>query len=220
METTNVNATEQNPVQAAPTQATQKAPVRTVAKAPTQVQQKGKGEIKLAKKWFTLLIALSAMFLIMAITFFILTTSYNKKWQAANDGYNTVYAQCQELNTQVNDLQKQVNEAAFEQRVKDIEAEMAKTQAEEQRAYVKAYEEELQKLKIELALRGIETGDFTALNSIDADFAKKYENLKAQEAQAESDLTNAQNTEISTEQPDTSANSDNPWANMANALDN
>ena len=176
------------------------------------------GEIKLAKKWFVLLIFVSVVFLALTITFALISGKRYRDWQAANEGYQQLYSQCQDYDTAVIDLNKQVEDLNYQLKVKDIYIEVANKETEEQKAYVKEYQDYLNDLKVQLALRGIETGDFTALNEISEDFAKQYQSLKEEEAKLAEDYENEMNGENNTSDSEEESDPSNPWNSLTDAL--
>ncbi len=178
------------------------------------------GEITLKKKVFVLILFVVAVFLGLMITFAIISGQRLRQFQDASNGYNLLTAQCQNYETQIAELNKKITDMEFEARVQDVYIEVANKETEEQKAYVKEYQDYLNDLKVQLALRGIETGDFSALDSIGEDFAKQYEDLKAKEAEIEAEQLAAQEAsqDSQVEQPQEETGEGNPWVDMYNGI--
>ena len=160
----------------------------------------------------------SILFIGLTITFALIARRNALHFNDALNGYNTLVTQCQEYETSVADLNKQINDLNYDLKVKDVYIEIANKEADEQKAYVKEYQDYLNDLKVQLALRGIETGDFSALDSIGEDFAKQYEELKEKEAEIEAERQASENGEVTDGNTSSSSSEEesgwNAWGNM------
>lgn len=181
-----------------------------------KLKEKLNGEIKLKNKIFILLLFVCAVFLGLMITFAIIAGQHLRQFQDAQNGYNMLAQQVQANDATIKELSQKITDMEFEARVQQVYIEVANKETEEQKAYVKEYQDYLNDLKVQLALRGIETGDFSALDSIGEDFAKQYEDLKAKEAEIQAEqeqaALDAQQSEQSTEE--SSEEESNPWVDM------
>ena len=179
------------------------------------------GEITLKKKVFVLILFVVAVFLGLMITFAGISGQRLRQFQDAQNGYNLLAQQIQANDATIQDLNKKITDMEFEARVQEVYIEVANKETEEQKAYVKEYQDYLNDLKVQLALRGIETGDFSALDAIGEDFAKQYEDLKAKEAEIEAEQLAAQealaNSQVEQPQEETGEEG-NPWVDMYNGI--
>ena len=171
------------------------------------------GEIKLKKKVLILMIFVTTVFLGLMITFAIISGQRLRQFQDASNGYNLLTTQCQTYESQIAELNQEITDMKFESRVKDVYIEIANKETEEQKAYVKEYQDYLNDLKVQLALRGIETGDFSALDTIGKEFAQQHETLKAKEAEIEAEQA-SQEGQASQKAQEENTEESNPWVDM------
>ena len=177
-------------------------------------------EVTLKKKWIVVLMFVSVVFIALTITFALMTGNNLRSFQDAKNGYDILAQQCATYESQIKDLNTKITEMEYDSRIKDVYIEIANKETEEQKAYVKEYETYENNLKVQLALRGIETGDFTALDVLGEDFAKQYEELKKKETEIENEKAQAVDEAQNTGQADSSAEEEgeNPWMEMYDGI--